>query len=264
MDRFERSATPTSGVESSREDEASSRGRSSGPPAEAGECERALALVAEGMYEEAERLARAAVRALESKDAGTAALAECLTTLGIAQARGGAHAEARDTFMHAVEAAAAADDRACAGRAALALAEELCETLSTQELCEAFERAHVLLAGTRDADLLERLSECARQAVASAFEAARDPQRAGATTEDRWDGFSLKSEVLRYEAELIESALRDAGGVVSHAARLLGFRHHQTFVALLNNRHKSLLHARNPVVPRRRRASTRAHRAQTH
>ena len=58
--------------------------------------------------------------------------------------------------------------------------------------------------------------------------------------------------MLRYEAELISRALRDADGVVSRAAKLLGFRHHQTFVALLNNRHKELLHARNPIVPRRR------------
>ena len=58
--------------------------------------------------------------------------------------------------------------------------------------------------------------------------------------------------MLRYEAELIERALRDAGGVVSRASKLLGFNHHQTFVALLNNRHKSLLHARRPIVPRKR------------
>jgi hypothetical protein len=58
--------------------------------------------------------------------------------------------------------------------------------------------------------------------------------------------------VLRYEAELIGRALRDADGVVSHAAKLLGFKHHQTFVALLNHRHKSLLHVRNPIIPRRR------------
>jgi hypothetical protein len=58
--------------------------------------------------------------------------------------------------------------------------------------------------------------------------------------------------VLRYESELIALALRDAEGIVSHAAKLLGFRHHQTFVALLNNRHRELLHARNPIIPRRR------------
>jgi CheY-like chemotaxis protein len=51
---------------------------------------------------------------------------------------------------------------------------------------------------------------------------------------------------------LIERALRDAGGVVSRASKLLGFNHHQTFVALLNNRHKNLQHARRPIVPRKR------------
>jgi len=263
MDTLERSATPTAGVEPSREGDSSSRDQFSGPQADAGDCGRARSLVAEGKYEEAERLARTAVRALESSDDKTA-LAECLTTLGVAQARAGSHAAARDTFLRAVETAETAGDRACAGRAALALAEELCETMNAQELCEAFDRARTLLAGTRDAEMLERLNECAHRAVTAAVEAARGPHRAGPTPEERWAGFSLKSEVLRYEAELIESALRDAGGVVSHAARLLGFRHHQTFVALLNNRHKSLLHARNPVVPRRRRSATRAHRAQTH
>ena len=109
--------------------------------------------------------------------------------------------------------------------------------------------------------------EEARATLALAVEAAtrgRDAPATGsdsAPVEERWAGFSLKSEVLRYEAELIQSALRDAGGGVSYAARLLGFRHHQTFVALLNNRHKNLLHARTPVVPRRRATSTRAHRA---
>ena len=81
------------------------------------------------------------------------------------------------------------------------------------------------------------------------------PQAEGethASVEEKWAGFSLKREVLRYESELIERALSDAGGVVSRAAKLLGFRHHQTFVALLNNRHKSLLHARKPIIPRRR------------
>jgi tetratricopeptide (TPR) repeat protein len=264
MDTFERSATPPTGVESScGEEDASSRRESSKSSAEALECERARSLLAEGKYEEAEQAARAAVRALEASDR-KALLAGCMTTLGVAQARSGAHEEARDTLLRAVETAEAAGERTCAGRVALALAEELFETMGAQELCEAFERAHTLLAGTRDAELLERLGECARRAVAAAVASARGPLRTGSTPEDRWAGFSLKSEVLRYEAELIESALRDAGGVVSHAARLLGFRHHQTFVALLNNRHKSLLHARNPVVPRRRRASTRAHRAQTH
>ena len=105
----------------------------------------------------------------------------------------------------------------------------------------------------------------ARSTLALAVEAASQgrasPEAESASVEERWADFSLKAEVLRYEAELIQRALRDADGGVSYAARLLGFRHHQTFVALLNNRHKDLLHARTPVVPRRRTTRTRAQRA---
>src|SRR5919198_498102 len=123
-------------------------------------------------------------------------------------------------------------------------------------------RARVLIAEGR----LEEAERVARSAVRGLEAggpggppggAVRAPpaESAGGTTaavEERWAGFSLKREVLRYESELIERALADAGGVVSRAAKLLGFKHHQTFVALLNNRHKGLLHARRPIVPRRR------------
>ena len=143
--------------------------------------------------------ARSAVTALESSDSPRL-LAECLTTLALAQASAGRHDEARATLARAVEAATRGRDAPAPGA---------------------------------------------------------DP----ASVEEQGAGFSLKAEVLRYEAELIQRALRDAGGGVSYAARLLGFRHHQTFVALLNNRHKNLLHARTPVVPRRRTTGTRAHRA---
>jgi Bacterial regulatory protein, Fis family len=127
--------------------------------------------------------------------------------------------------------------------------------MTSGELCEAFARAHDLLEGSRDTLILARLSACARRAVDSLSAPrgdAAEPFAPRGSAEERWAGFSLKEEVLRYESELIGRALRDADGVVSRAAKLLGFRHHQTFVALLNNRHKELLHARNPIVPRRR------------
>lgn len=220
MNTLKGSSTHAIGVESSRDGEMPSRGRHSVSSVEGEEYERARALfdslgdaagvaqcdearartlVSEGKYEEAERLARSAVSALESSDSPQL-LSESLTTLALAQASAGRHDEARATLARAVESASR-------GRA----------------------------APNASAD--------------------------AASVEDRWAGFSLKTEVLRYEAELIQSALRDAGGGVSYAARLLGFRHHQTFVALLNNRHKNLLHARTPVVPRRRTTSTRAHRS---
>jgi CheY-like chemotaxis protein len=67
-----------------------------------------------------------------------------------------------------------------------------------------------------------------------------------------WKGFSFREAVRRYESHLIERALRDADGMVSRAAQWLGFKHHHSLVSLLKNRHKHLLHARTPIVPRKR------------
>ncbi len=212
----------------------------------------ARVLTAEGRFEEAEAAARSAVSVLEAGDR-QALLAEALTTLGIAQARAGRHEEARQSLSRAVEVGEAAGDRAGAGLAALTLTEELGAHLSHAEWCDAFSRAHETLYDTRNLDTLSRLTACARHAIESfmSSQANGDETEAG-TSEERWEGFSLKAEVMRYEAELISRALREADGVVSRAAKLLGFRHHQTFVALLNNRHRGLLGERRPVVPRRR------------
>ncbi len=220
------------------------------------QCDDTLARIftAEGRLEEAERAASAAVRGLEEGDR-QALLAEALTTLGVAQARRGRHEDARQSLTRAGEVAEDAGDRAGAGAAALALAEELHAHMTSGETCEAFARAHDLLKGSRDPATLARLAACARRAVgslSSPFADTGEPGEPHDSSEGKWDGFSLKAEVLRYESELIGRALRDADGVVSRAARLLGFRHHQTFVALLNNRHSDLLHARTPIVPRRR------------
>jgi DNA-binding NtrC family response regulator len=69
--------------------------------------------------------------------------------------------------------------------------------------------------------------------------------------EQSWEGFSLKREVLKSEKAIIERALRDAGGAVTKAARLLGFKHHQSLISLINSRHKELLKTRSAVRPRR-------------
>jgi tetratricopeptide (TPR) repeat protein len=220
------------------------------------QCDDTLAriLTAEGRLEEAERAAASAVRGLEGGDR-QALLAEALTTLGVAQARRGRHEEARQCLTRAAETAEAAGERAGAGAAALALAEELCDHLTPGELGETFAYAHDRLSGSRDSETLARLSACARRAVDSLSASRADadePSEPQSSADERWAGFSLKAEVMRYESELIGRALEDADGVVSRAAKLLGFKHHQTFVALLNNRHKDLLHARSPIVPRRR------------
>ncbi|MFL6335191.1 MAG: tetratricopeptide repeat protein [Pyrinomonadaceae bacterium] len=218
------------------------------------QCDETLArvLIAEGSFDEAERVALTAVRVFEDGDR-QALLAEALTTLGVAQARASRCDEARQSFARAGEVAEAAGDRVGAGLAALTLAEELGAHLNHAELSDAFARAQEPLSGTRNPETLMRLTACARRALESSMASQAPAGRAkGDTPEERWEGFCLKSEVLRYEAELISRALRDADGVVSRAAKLLGFKHHQTFVALLNNRHKGLLGERRPVIPRRR------------
>ncbi|HZT58527.1 MAG TPA: tetratricopeptide repeat protein [Pyrinomonadaceae bacterium] len=218
---------------------------------------RARVLIAEGKFAEAERLAHGAARALEA-GGGQALLAEALTTRGVALARAGRAAEANLCLRRAVETAEHGGDNEGAGLAALTLAEELGGSLTAREMREVFERASSLLSDSQNPSTLSRLNACARrtvEALASSPAALVAPAREGedgAAAEERWRGFSLKREVLRYEAELIERALRDAGGIVSRASKLLGFNHHQTFVALLNNRHKNLLHARRPIVPRKR------------
>lgn len=219
----------------------------------AAQCDETLArvLVAEGLYEEAERVALSAVRVFEDGDR-QALLAEALTTLGVAQARAGRYEEAHESLARAFEVAEIAGDRAGAGLAALTLTEELGAQLDHAELCEAYERAHGPLAGTRNPDTLARLTACARRALESFMALQAEGDEEAGTPEERWEGFSLKAEVMRYEAELISRALREADGVVSRAAKMLGFRHHQTFVALLNNRHRELLGERRPVIPRRR------------
>lgn len=231
----------------------------------AAQCDETLArvFVAEGRFDEAARVALSAVRVFEDGDR-QALLAEALTTLGVAQARSGRYEEARQSLTRAVEVAEAAGDRAGAGLAALTLTEELGAHLSHAELCEAFERAHGPLSGTRNPDTLSRLTACARRALESFMALQAEGDDDAYTPEEGWEGFSLKGEVMRYEAELISRALRDANGVVSRAAKLLGFKHHQTFVALLNNRHRELLGERRPVIPRRRSYIRRPRRQAQH
>src|SRR5205807_8584402 len=67
-----------------------------------------------------------------------------------------------------------------------------------------------------------------------------------------WEGCSFKQHVRASERRLIERALRDAGGSVTKAAQLLGFKHHQSLISLLNTRHKELLKQRTTVRKRRR------------
>jgi CheY-like chemotaxis protein len=217
---------------------------------------RARTLIAEGRYREAEKVALAAVNVLENGGEHSL-LAEALTTRGVALARMEHFVSSNVALARAIEIAELAGDPEAAGRAALTLAEELGDQLSTAELARLSDRADSLFAGTRSVEILARLNSLANRVIkALAAQDLAEPQPGEETFFAPQplgvDGFSLKKEVGRYEAALIERALKESGGIVSRAAQMLGFTHYQTLIALLNNRHKDLLHARTPIVPRRR------------
>lgn len=202
---------------------------------------RAKVLLAEGRITEAERLVRAAVRTLE-RGGEQSLLAEALTTHGVALARLGSHKVARLTLQRAVEVAQNAGDTEGAGLAALIILEELAEHMSATDLSATYDRAAELLANSVHQDHKDRLLAVSRRVL---FLTGTLP------TPPTWKGFNLYDAVLRFEARLIERALREAGGIVSRAAQLLGIDRTSLDAMLHRGRHKALAHLRTPVEPRR-------------
>lgn len=210
---------------------------------------RAQTLLAEGRAVEAERVVRSAVRTLEKGDE-QALLADALTTHGTALARLGNYSRAKVLLERAIEVAQTAGDLEGAGRAKLSIIEELSQQTSSPELASIYQSAADLLHRSQDPSASKRLISCARE-VFKILEAAQSNED-WKVNERSWEGFSFKEEVLKSERGLIECALRDAGGSVTRAARLLGFRHHQSLISLINSRHKELLKTRSAVRHRRR------------
>jgi CheY-like chemotaxis protein/tetratricopeptide (TPR) repeat protein len=202
---------------------------------------RARVFLAEGRAGEAERLSRAAAQALE-RGGEQSLLAEALRTQGVALARLGRGKQARAVLKRAWEVAEQAGDLEGAGQAALTLVQEAGGGLGLLELVETFERADELLAGSRHPRNKDGLLACARR-VLSVVEAQSGPER--------WKGFSFNEALHRFESRLLERALRDAGGVVAQAARLLGIKR-QSLSSMLHTRHRELLPLRPPVEPHRR------------
>ncbi len=221
---------------------------------------RARTLLAEGRTVEAERFARQAVKTLE-KGGEQALLAEALTTHGTALARLGNYSKSRALLERAIEVAETAGDLEGSGRAKLSIIEELGEQTSARELASIYETAVDLLEKSQDPSAKKRLITCAR-AVIDALTAAED-DKDSAAKEQSWEGFSFKEEVVRIERALIERALRDAGGSVTKAARLLGFKHHQSLIALINTRHQNLLNTRSAIRKRRRHIFSKPKRTRT-
>ena len=201
---------------------------------------RARVLLAEGRTVEAEKTGRAAVRRLEKGDE-LSLLAEALTTHGIALARLDHSDQARAALERAITVAEQVGDFESAGVSALTIIEVLGASLSNEEVWATIDHAGVLLEKTQETTTLRRLATAFRSLFLT---------RAVPAPPD-WEGFSFKDAVRRYEAHLIRLALKETGGKVTAAARLLGFRHHQSLIALIDSRHKELLETRAPVRPRR-------------
>jgi CheY-like chemotaxis protein len=203
---------------------------------------RSKLLLAEGHVAKAEKLVRSAVQVLE-RGGEQSLLAESLMTHGMALARLGRHEQACASLRRAMEVAERAGDVESAGQAALSLIEESGEHLPAEELTEVYERAAEMLSRSQNVATLKRLATCARRVLFLAH---------GSPAPTDWDGFSFKDAVRRYERHLIARALGDAGGLVSRAAQMLGFKHHHSLSSLIQHHHPDLLQARAPVVPRKR------------
>jgi CheY-like chemotaxis protein len=202
---------------------------------------RARVLLAEGRYAEAEQVITDAIRVFE-RGGEQSCLADALRIHATALARLGRHSRSLAVFRRAISTAADAGAPEAAGQASLALIEEHgAERLSEVELYVAYRRADEFLKSTQDLEDIRRLRSCARIVARRLL----GPQIEHAD-------FSLHEALRRYEARFIETALERAGGSVSHAAHLLGFKHHGSLAGIIERRHPELLSKRSPVVRRRR------------
>jgi CheY-like chemotaxis protein/tetratricopeptide (TPR) repeat protein len=208
---------------------------------------RARTLLAQGHAAEAERIARHAVRVLE-RGGQQALLAEGLTTQGVALARVGNHLRARALLERAIEVAETVGDLEGAGRAKLSIIEEFGDKIPAKELITIYRSAIDLLKSSQHPETGQRLINCADALLETLGQLELQDEKA---EEETWQGFSFKQHVKESERTVIERALRDAGGSVTKAAHLLGFKHHQSLISLINSRHKELLKSRSTVRKRR-------------
>lgn len=213
---------------------------------------RARTLLAENRLHDAERYAAGSVRTLE-RGAESALLAESLTTYGVILGRRGKQVRARALLERAVEVSEVSGDLEGAGRARLAIIEELGDQIPSDQLAATYRATFDRLKTSQDPTTAKRLLMSGRHVVEIIGRRAEPVQTAEVAPEHTWENFSFKREMLRAERALIERALQDAGGVVTRAARLLGFKNHQSLIYVINFRHKDLLKSRSAVRVRRRR-----------
>lgn len=201
---------------------------------------RARVLLAEERYEEAQIVIERCVRDFEV-GGEQSCLADALTIEATVLARLGEDERSLLAFERAVEVAANAGALENAGHASLSLIEEHGETrLTEMDAYAAYQRADEFLNGTQDAEDIARLRVCAQVVM-----------RRIAGTQLSGKDFSLYNALHGYEARFIETALKQCGGRVSQAAKMLGLSH-QTLSNILKHRHSELQSKRLPSSPRRR------------
>lgn len=209
---------------------------------------RARTMLAEGRVREAERMIKGAIKVLEN-GGQQAVLAEALTTQGTIVARLGHQARAALLLQRAIVVAETVGDREGSGRAHLTIVEELGGQTPLKQLTEVYGSAADLLDQSQDPATNKRLIACARKIINALLSEQRESPE---MPEGSWDGFSMRKEIEKIERALVKRALRDAGGSVSKASKLLGFHHHQSLISLINNRHRELLPQRSLVRRRHR------------
>jgi len=200
---------------------------------------RARVLVAEGKYKDADRTLAGVLKTFERGDE-SALLADALTVQGVVWARLRAYEASINILRRAAELAEGAGAYASAGQAVLSLIEEHGATrrMKSDEVYEAYLKADRLLRDTQDAEDVARLRACARVVMNRL-----------AVVQFGDKNFTLPGAVHEFEAKLIDRALRESGGSVTRAARLLGLTH-QTLNSILHTRHKQLSAKRKPVHKR--------------
>lgn len=210
---------------------------------------RARTLLSQGRFEQAEKVARGAVKSLREGDQQSN-LASALTTHATALARVGQHNVALAMLQEALGLATQVGDSEGGGIASLTIIEELSALLSLAELRTYYKNAASTLASSQHAAIKSRLGECARLVLASENESSVT-RFEESTSDPTATKLSLEEKVLRFEGELIKRALEVSDGSVTRAARLLGVTH-QGLAFILNGRQKNLLPSRKPAKPRRR------------
>lgn len=202
---------------------------------------RAEAMIAQGKYKDAERVARQAARSFE-KAGRQCFLAEALINRGIALARLGKAEQAQYTLYRAIEVAQQVEALNIAGITALTLIEEL-DALPTKPLAVAYERANEWLAGSQSPELLRRINAAAGKLLAKLqVELITE----GATDALSNQPLNFTQELLNTEHTLIKRALAQANGKVTLAATNLSMTY-QKLAYILQTRHRDLLKDRSPV-----------------